>query len=118
MTPRAASWTHPGEALAGMRRPGNAGSNTTADHVTVLDDALAQIPDALRHGTPILIRSDFAGCTRGFLAHIRSVREHGVDARFSVGVAITEDVRQAFLRATGRIPGQAHHCQQALKSLS
>jgi hypothetical protein len=33
-----------GEALAGMLRPGNAGSNTTADHVELLGMALAQIP--------------------------------------------------------------------------
>ncbi len=33
-----------GEALAGMLRPGNAGSNTAADHITVLDQALAQLP--------------------------------------------------------------------------
>ena len=93
-----------GEALAGMLRPGNAGSNTTADHITVLDQALAQIPDIHRHGTPILIRSDSAGCTQGFLAHIRSLREHGVDARFSVGVAITEDIRRAILAAIDWIP--------------
>jgi hypothetical protein len=86
-----------GEALAGLLRPGNAGSNTTADHITVLDQALAQIPDAYRYGTPILIRADSAGCTQGLLAHIRGLREFGVDARFSVGVAITEDVRQAIL---------------------
>ncbi len=30
-----------GEALAGILRPGNAGSNTAADHLTVLDLALA-----------------------------------------------------------------------------
>jgi hypothetical protein len=89
-----------GEALAGLLRPGNAGSNTTAAHITVLDHALAQIPDAHRFGTPMLIRSDSAGCTQGLLAHIRSLREHGIDARFSVGVAITEDVRQAILQAT------------------
>ena len=93
-----------GEALAGLLRAGNAGSNTTADHITVLDQALAQIPDAHRYGTPILIRCDSAGCTYGFLAHIRSLREHGVDARFSVGVAITEDIRQAILAATDWIP--------------
>jgi hypothetical protein len=93
-----------GEALAGLLRAGNAGSNTTADHITVLDRALAQIPDAYRHGTPILIRSDSAGCTQGLLAHIRSLREQGVDARFSVGVAITEDVRQAILAARDWIP--------------
>ena len=93
-----------GEALAGMLRAGNAGSNTTADHITVLDDALAQIPDAHRYGTPILIRSDSAGCTKGLLAHIRSLRAQGVNTCFSVGVAITEDIRQAIVAATGWIP--------------
>jgi hypothetical protein len=33
-----------GEALAGVLRAGNAGSNTTADHIEVTDLALAQIP--------------------------------------------------------------------------
>lgn len=93
-----------GEALAGLLRPGNAGSNTTADHITVLDRALEQIPDAHRHGTPILIRSDSAGCTHGLLADVRGLREHGVDARFSVGVAITEGFRQAIGAATNWIP--------------
>jgi hypothetical protein len=93
-----------GEALSGLLRPGNAGSNTTADHITVLDAALAQIPDVYRHGTPILIRSDSAGCTHGLLAHIRQLREQGVEARFSVGVAITEDIRQAIADAGDWIP--------------
>jgi hypothetical protein len=92
------------EALAGLLREGRAGSNTTADHITVLDQALAQIPDAYRHGVPILIRSDSAGCTHGLLAHIRAQRAHGVDARFSVGVAVTEPVRQAILTMKQR-PG-------------
>lgn len=83
------------EALSGMLREGRAGSNTTADHIAVLDDALAQIPDAHRHDSPILIRSDSAGCTHGLLAHIRALRQHGIDVRFSVGVAITEPIRQA-----------------------
>ncbi|WP_327009809.1 IS1380 family transposase [Dactylosporangium sp. NBC_01737] len=87
------------EALSGMLREGRAGSNTTADHITVLDDALTQIPDQFRHGTPILIRADSAGCTQGLLAHIRGLRGDGVDARFSVGVAITEPIRQAILTA-------------------
>jgi Transposase DDE domain group 1 len=55
------------EALSGLLREGRAGSNTTEDHITVLDQALAQIPDAHRYGTEILIRSDSAGCTQGFL---------------------------------------------------
>lgn len=73
-----------GEALAGLLREGRSGSNTTANHITVLDEALAQIPDAHRHGTPILLRSDSAGSSHGFLAHIRSLREqHHLDIRFS-----------------------------------
>jgi hypothetical protein len=92
------------EALAGLLREGRAGSNTTTDHITVLDQALAQIPDAHRHGTDILIRSDSAGATYGFLAHIRSLRKDGVRTFFSVGVAITEPVRDAISMASGWIP--------------
>jgi len=33
-----------GEPLAGLLRPGNAGSGTAADHIAVLDLALAQLP--------------------------------------------------------------------------
>jgi hypothetical protein len=92
------------EALSGLLREGRAGSNTTADHITVLDQAIAQIPDVHRYGTPILIRSDSAGCTQGFLAHIRSLREAGIDTCFSVGVAITEPIREAIRQATDWIP--------------
>ncbi|WP_425548463.1 IS1380 family transposase [Actinoplanes palleronii] len=93
-----------GEALAGMLREGRAGSNTTTDHITVLDQALAQIPDAHRHGTPILLRADSAGSSHGFLAHIRGLRQQQVDIRFSVGAAITEPVRTAIQAATGWVP--------------
>ncbi|MDG4750619.1 IS1380 family transposase [Micromonospora sp. WMMD718] len=92
------------EALSGLLREGRAGSNTTADHITVLNSALEQIPDAHRYGTEILIRCDSAGCTQGFLAHIRSLREHGINTFFSVGVAITEPIRDAIRAATGWIP--------------
>lgn len=92
------------EALSGLLREGRAGSNTTADHITVLDEALTQIPDAHRYGTEILIRSDSAGCTYGFLAHIRSLREHGINTFFSVGVAITEPIRDAIRAASGWVP--------------
>jgi hypothetical protein len=70
-------------------RPGNAGSNTAADHISVLDLALAQIPDRYRHGHPILIRADGAGCTKAFLAHVRGLRSSGVSCEFSVGWTIT-----------------------------
>jgi hypothetical protein len=84
-----------GEFLAAALRRGNAGSNTAADHITVLDAALAQLPDAHRHGTPILVRADGAGCTREFLAHIRSRHEQAVSCEFSVGWAIRDKERAA-----------------------
>jgi Transposase DDE domain group 1 len=84
-----------GEFLAASLRRGNAGSNTAADHIEVLDAALAQVPDQHRHGTPILIRTDTAGCTREFLARVRGLREGAVSCEFSVGWAITEKERGA-----------------------
>ncbi|GAA5129251.1 hypothetical protein GCM10023320_49460 [Pseudonocardia adelaidensis] len=64
-----------GEGLAALLRPGNAGSNTAADHITVTDLALAQIPDAHRHGTPILVSADGAGATQAWLANLREQRK-------------------------------------------
>ncbi|MGV9714347.1 IS1380 family transposase, partial [Gordonia sp. NPDC003424] len=83
-----------GEALAALLRPGNAGSNTAADHITVLDAALAALPPAYRPDTPgspkILIRSDSAGATHAFAA---ACRDRGVG--FSFGVVFTEAMKEA-----------------------
>jgi len=80
-----------GEALAGILRPGNAGSNTAADHVAVLELALAQLPEsALNRGA--LVRCDSAGATHGFLA---AVLAWGL--AFSVGSDLSERVREACL---------------------
>ena len=85
-----------GEALAGMLRPGNAGSNTTADHVRVLSEALAALPEPYRPwpgdptGRGVLIRSDSAGATHGFAAACRAA---GVG--FSFGFPVTAPVRAA-----------------------
>ncbi|SNB90460.1 hypothetical protein SAMN02745831_06764 [Streptomyces sp. PgraA7] len=59
--------------MSGRLRPGNAGANTAADHIAVLDDALAQILDAHRHGTDILVRTDSAGSAKLFLTHVRNL---------------------------------------------
>jgi Transposase DDE domain group 1 len=64
-----------GEALAGMLRAGNAGSNTASDHVIVLQRALAALPSRWRPdpdhpGNPdapkVLVRCDTAGATHKF----------------------------------------------------
>jgi len=85
-----------GEALAGLLRPGNAGSNTAADHITVLGWALDSLP-ADRHPDPndpgaqkILVRSDSAGATHRFAAQCRAK-----GAGFSFGFAVDIRVRDA-----------------------
>jgi hypothetical protein len=80
-----------GEPLSAILRPGNAGSNTAADHFAVLGLALAQIP-AADLGREMLVRTDIGGCTHAFTA---DCREAGI--RFSVGYELTDTVRAAIL---------------------
>ncbi|MBP2385028.1 hypothetical protein JOF47_000539 [Paeniglutamicibacter kerguelensis] len=55
-----------GEILAAMLRPGNKGANSAKDHITVLAEALAQLPDQMHDGQGnlaaerILVRTDSA----------------------------------------------------------
>lgn len=80
-----------GEALAAILRPGNAGSNTAADHFTVLGLALEQLPaEDLRR--EILVRTDIGGATHAFTADC-----HEANIRFSVGYELNDTVRQAIL---------------------
>jgi hypothetical protein len=85
-----------GEALAGLLRPGNAGSNTAADHVTVLGWALASLPAAYRPNPvdpgaqQVLVRCDSAGATHTFA---QACRADGVG--FSFGYPVDTRVRDA-----------------------
>jgi len=66
-----------GEPLAVQLRPGNAGSNTAADHIAVTRAALAQLPShrpRVRPGRRVLVRTDAAGCTHAFLDWLASQR--------------------------------------------
>src|SRR3954453_20823898 len=66
-----------GEALAVMLRPGNAGANHAGDHITVLEQALAQLPADVRDREdclPMLARTDSAGATHAFAAALRARR--------------------------------------------
>jgi Transposase DDE domain group 1 len=80
-----------GEALAAILRPGNAGSNTAADHFAVLALALEQLP-AEDLGREILVRTDSGGATHAFTA---DCRDAGI--RFSVGYELNDTVRSAIL---------------------
>jgi hypothetical protein len=87
-----------GEALAGLLRTGRAGSNTAADHITVLNHALASLPpswrpdpDSHRADTPkILVRCDTAGSTHDFADTCRTA---GVG--FSFGFPVDWRVQDA-----------------------
>ena len=68
------------EALGGLLRPGNAGSNTADDHVAVLDRALAQIPAEYVESLEILVRADSAGATHGLVDYCREA-QHAVLGR-------------------------------------
>ena len=63
-----------GEPVAALLRPGNAGSNTAADHITAARLALAQLPKKYRRGRRTLIRCDSAGGTHQFVALARPAR--------------------------------------------
>ncbi len=88
-----------GEMLCGIMRPGNAGANNAGDHVSVLADAIGQLPDAWaaghRHGDHrdlvehgLLIRADSGGASHWLAEEIR-LR----NAEFSIGYAIGQRVR-------------------------
>ena len=81
------------EALAVLLRPGNAGSNTAADHKVVLDRALEQIPREQIERIEILVRADRAGATHGLADYCREA-----NMRFSFGYDLTEPVRAVILR--------------------
>jgi hypothetical protein len=85
------------EALAMLLRPGNAGSNTAADHVLVIDRAIAQLPAARVENLQILIRADSAGATHATAGHCFEQ-----NLRFSFGYELTEQVRTAILETRRR----------------
>ncbi len=82
------------ESLALMLRPGNAGSNTVADHVAVLTAAMAQVPTTRRKN--LLIRADGAGASHGLLNWLTTLNaKRGRSVEYSVGFAVTDKVRDA-----------------------
>jgi hypothetical protein len=74
-----------GEPLTMLLRKGNAGSNTAADHITVARTALKALPgvDASRPGKKVLVRTDGAGGTHGFLDWL-----HARGVQYSVGFTL------------------------------
>ena len=95
-----------GECLSELLRPGNAGANTIADHVAVLDAAVAQLPPEIAVGhrvgddpamvrRHIQVRTDSAGCTD----FVWRCRERNVG--FAVIARKEDQVYAAISRAIG-----------------
>ncbi|WP_331732232.1 IS1380 family transposase (plasmid) [Streptomyces avidinii] len=84
-----------GEPVAGLLRPGNAGSNTASDHINVAGLALAQLPKRYRRGRQTLIRTDSGGGTHEFVAWLA---KRGRWLSYSVGMTITDQIHQAVLK--------------------
>jgi hypothetical protein len=80
------------EALAGALRPGNAGANTAADHIEVVELALEQLPRTVVQSAQIVVRTDSAGATHEFTDELRGAR-----INFLMGFDLTEAVRTAIL---------------------
>ena len=82
-----------GEPLAIVLRPGNAGSNTAADHIGAARLALAQLPGHLRR--KVLFRADSGGGTHEFLDWVTAPSRR---LHYSVGMVITEEMQAAVLK--------------------
>jgi hypothetical protein len=74
-----------GEPLAVLLRPGNAGSNTAADHLVVIREALRQLPfpTSGRAGLKVLVRIDGAGCSHQVVNYL-----HARAMSYSVGFTL------------------------------
>ena len=75
------------ESLAMLLRPGNAGSNTFADHAAVLTAALRQIPARMR--SRLLVRIDGAGASHDLVRHLLSLTTTRRGMLFTCGWMIT-----------------------------
>src|SRR3954453_14079060 len=82
------------ESLAFRLRPGSAGSNTASDHIAVLDEAIAQIPDPYRRD--LLVTVDGAGATLDLIRHLTTLNAvHGRRVHYSVGFDLDARARAA-----------------------
>lgn len=82
--------------LAGLLRPGKANANNAADHITVVTQALEQIPEELR--SRVLVRGDSGAGTHAFVEHL-----HSLNLQHSVGLGGWPTI----LEALDKLPRQA-----------
>ena len=91
-----------GELLAIIPRAGNAGSNTAADHIAIIDAAIAAVPATWRKN--LLVTIDGAGSSHAVVEHLTKLgAQPGWSVEYSVGFDLDERVRVAI----GQTPAQA-----------
>jgi len=90
------------EPLAWVLRPGSAGSNTAADHLRLLGDAITALPPALRR--KLMITCDGAGASHALVRELdRLASRHGYQVTYSVGWELGAREKAAI----GKVPGTA-----------
>ena len=90
------------EPLAGMLRPGSAGSNTAADHLTVLDAAITALPPAFRRR--LMVTCDGAGASHDLISRLDKLASRpGYQVIYSVGWELGKREKAAI----AAVPGQA-----------
>jgi len=102
-----------GEPLAVALRPGNAGSNTAADHIAVTRAALAQLPGhrpGTRPGRRVLVRTDGAGCSHQFVNWLTGQR-----LSYSVGFTLPVDTAQVLTRIPAQVWAPAYDAHDQVR---
>ena len=88
------------EPLAGMLRPGSAGSNTAADHLAVLDAAITALPPGFRRR--LMVTCDGAGASHDLIARLDKLAARpGYQVIYSVGWDLGEREKAAITAASG-----------------
>ena len=83
-----------------------------ADHLRVLDAALAQIPGSSQ--AKILVRVDGAGATHGLLERLEALNTTRRTVRYTVGWKITPEDERAIAKLP-RAPGKPR-CDRTVRS--
>jgi Transposase DDE domain group 1 len=82
------------EPLAGMLRPGSAGSNTAADHLAVLAAAITAVPPSFRRR--LMVTADGAGASHALIARLDALAARpGYQLIYSVGWELGEREKAA-----------------------
>ena len=100
--PLLAACDNTAEPLAWMLRPGSAGSNTAADHLRLLGEAIAALPPVLRR--KLMVTCDGAGASHDLVKELdRLAARHGYQVTYSVGWALGAREKAAI----GKVPETA-----------